>query len=160
MLPICSATVSSGSLEKGDAQDGARVVALALFSPVVIGTAGNAGSQTVTTIIRGIATGEIRLADLGRAWLREAAVALMLGLVLGVAGYLRALSLGTSPTVGVVLAVTLPLVVLVANSLATVVPLVADSVGIDPTVISAPMITTIVDAPGLLIYLLIAASLL
>lgn len=138
----------------------AQAVALTLFIPVVIGTAGNAGSQAVTTIIRGIATGEIRLADLGRAWMREAVVALVLGLVLGVAGYFRAIALGGSPTVGVVLAVTLPLVIFVANTLATVVPLLADSVGIDPTVISAPMITTILDATGLLIYLLIAASLI
>lgn len=160
LLPLfCASVLTDLIIHRFDALL-AQAVALTLFIPVVIGTAGNAGSQAVTTIIRGIATGEIRLSDIGRAWLREATVALMLGLVLGIAGYFRAVALGTSPTIGIVLAVTLPLVILVANSLATIVPLVADSVGIDPTVISAPMITTIVDATGLLIYLMIAASLL
>lgn len=138
----------------------AAAVALTLFIPAVTGTAGNAGSQAVTTIIRGIATGEIRYADLFRAWMREAAVALLLGAALGAAGYLRAVTLGTPSEIAFVLAVTLPIVVLVANSLATIVPLVADRLGIDPTVISAPMITTIVDATGVLIYLTIATVLL
>lgn len=138
----------------------AHVVTLTVFIPMVIGTAGNAGSQTVATIIRAIATGEIRLADVGRALLREASVAVILGLVLGAAAYVRSMTLGAEPMVGIVLAVTLPLVILVANSLATVVPLVAERLGIDPTVISAPMITTLLDATGLFIYLVIAAHLL
>ena len=160
LLPLfCASVITDLIIHRFDALL-AQVVALTIFIPVVIGTAGNAGSQTVTTIIRGIATGEIRLADIGRAWVREAIVALLLGIVLGAAGYVRAVSLEADPAIAVVLAVTLPLVIFVANSLATIVPLVADSVGIDPTVISAPMITTILDATGLLIYLLIAGSLL
>lgn len=160
ILPLFFASVATDLIIHQFESVLAGAVALTLFIPAVTGTAGNAGSQAVTTIIRGIATGEIRRADLLRAWSREVLVALMLGLTLGLAGYLRAVTLGTAPEIAFVLAVTLPMVVIVANSLATIVPLVADSWGIDPTVISAPMITTIVDATGVLIYLTIAAFLL
>lgn len=135
-------------------------VSLTIFFPVVIGTAGNAGSQTVATIIRGIAVGEIRLADLGRALSREAAVGLILGLVLGAAGLARGILLDTGTRVALVLALTLPLVVVWANVVATLVPLIAERLKIDPAVVSTPMITTIVDASGMLIYLTLAALVL
>jgi magnesium transporter len=127
-----------------------------VFIPVVSGTAGNAGSQTVTTIIRAIAVNEVRLADFGRAWVREASVAVILGLILGVAGYIRALVLNAEPGVEIILAITLPLVVIWANTVATLVPLLAERFKIDPTVVSAPMITTIVDATGIFMYLMLA----
>ena len=117
-------------------------------------------SQTVATIIRGIAVGEIRLADLGRTLSREAVIGLILGLVLGIAGFARALLLDTDVRVALVLSLTLPLVVVWANAVATLVPLIAERVNIDPAVVSTPMITTIVDASGMLIYLSLAAFVL
>ena len=69
----------------------AKVVALSFFIPLLIGTGGNSGSQTVTTIVRGLAVGEIRLRDFGRVLLREAGSGLVLGLMLGIVGFGRAL---------------------------------------------------------------------
>jgi magnesium transporter len=128
------------------------VAALAIFMPVVSGTAGNAGSQTVTTIIRAMAVGELRFGDIWRALRRELVVGLIMGVLLGVFGYLRAVIFNVGPGVSLVLALTLPLVVIWATVVATVVPIMAEKLNIDPTVVSAPMITTIVDASGLLIY--------
>jgi magnesium transporter len=140
------------------------VIALGIFIPLVTGTGGNAGSQTVTTVIRALALGEVKLDDILRVWKREVLTGLLLGLLLGVVGFIRAITWDTGYRtfwdVSLVVALTLPLVVIWANSVATVVPIIAERLKIDPTVISAPMITTIVDATGLAIYFLIAKWLL
>lgn len=132
------------------------IAALAIFMPVVSGTAGNAGSQTVTTIIRAMAIGDLRFGDLWRALRREFAVGLMMGAILAGLGYVRGIVFQVGPGVSLVLALTLPLVVIWATIVATVVPILAEKLKIDPTVVSAPMITTIVDASGLLIYFALA----
>jgi magnesium transporter len=99
---------------------------------------------------------EVRLSDFGRAWLREASVAVILGLILGVAGYIRALIFNAEAGVAIILALTLPLVVIWSNTVATLVPLLAERFKIDPAVVSTPMITTIVDASGIFMYLFLA----
>jgi magnesium transporter len=160
LLPLFAASVVTDAVVGNNSQLTLAFVSLIIFVPVVIGTGGNAGSQTVATIIRAIAVGEVRLHDIGRAWAREATVGLFLGIIIGIAGFVRAQVFDADPGVGLVLALTLPLVVIWANSVATLVPLIAERVHIDPAVVSAPMITTIVDATGLLIYFGIATAIL
>jgi len=160
LLPLFAASVVTDTVVNGFTGLLATFVTVGIFIPVVSGTAGNAGSQTVTTIIRAIAVNEVRLADFGRAWIREASVAVILGLILGIAGYIRAIIMNAEPGVELVLAITLPLVVIWANTVATLVPLLAERFKIDPTVVSAPMITTIVDASGIFMYLMLARTLL
>lgn len=142
---------------------------LSAFIPLITGTGGNAGSQTVATIIRAMAVGEVqvRLGDLRRAWLREVTVGLLLGLLLGMVGFFVAPLFNTLPnsnvdnlTIALIIAFALPAVVMWANTTATVVPIIAERLGIDAAVVSAPMITTIVDATGLFIYFSIAQRLL
>jgi magnesium transporter len=136
------------------------VIALGIFIPLITGTGGNAGSQTVTTVIRALALGEVQRRDIFRVLWREIMVALLLGTLLGLIGFLRAITWDTGYRtvydVSIVVMLTLPLVVLWANVVATVVPIVAEKLRIDPTVVSAPMITTVVDATGLGIYFLLA----
>lgn len=160
LLPLFAASVVTDAVVENYEWLTAAFISLTIFVPVVIGTGGNAGSQTVATIIRAIAVGEVRLVDIGRAWTREASVGLILGLVLGVAGFIRAQLFDAELGVSLVLALTLPLVVLWANTVATLVPLIAERTNIDPAVVSAPMITTIVDATGLFIYFTLAAIIL
>lgn len=136
------------------------VVALGFFITLITGTGGNAGSQTVATIIRAITLDEVRLSNLGAAWRREVSVGLILGLAMGVVGIGRALLWHTGFEVALVVALTLPIVVVWSTTIATVIPVVADRLKIDPTVISGPMITTLVDASGLLIYFLLAKLIL
>lgn len=132
------------------------VVALGFFITLITGTGGNAGSQTVATIIRAITLDEVRLSNLATAWRREVSVGLLLGLVMGAVGIVRALLWHTGFEVALVVALTLPIIVIWSTSVATVIPIVADRFHIDPTVISGPMIATIVDASGLLIYFSLA----
>ena len=88
------------------------------------------------------------------------AVGLIIGLALGTLGFLRAMLFDSDPGVPLVLALTLLFVVIWANTVATLVPLITERMRIDPAVVSAPMITTIVDATGIFIYLALANTLL
>lgn len=136
------------------------VVALGFFMPLVTGTGGNAGSQTVATIIRAITLEEVKISNLGSAWRREFATAVTLGLVMGVCGFGVTALLTGDLRVAWVVSITLPIVVAWAVTVATVVPVLANHFKIDPTVISGPMITTLVDASALLIYFMLARALL
>ena len=138
----------------------ASVIALSFFVPLVTGTGGNAGSQTVATIIRAITLDEVRLSNLLDAWRREIIVAISLGLVMSFCGFGVVTLLTGDLQVAWVVSITLPVVVAWAITIATVVPIIADHFNIDPTVISGPMITTIVDASALLVYFLLARALL
>jgi magnesium transporter len=160
LVPLFAASLVTDAIIENYAGLLAAFVSLTIFIPVVSGTAGNAGSQTVATIIRAIAVGEVRLVDIGRTLTREVSVGLILGLVLGAAGFARALLFDSDPGVPLVLALTLLLVVIWANTVATLVPLITERMRIDPAVVSAPMITTIVDASGIFIYLGLASFIL
>lgn len=138
----------------------AAAVVLNAFIPLITGTGGNAGSQTVTTVIRAIAVDDVRLSDMGRAWRREVSVGLVLGIILGLVGAVVGTLVAGDAQIGFVIGVTLPLVVVWSNTVATLVPLTAERLKIDPTVISAPMITTIVDATALLFYFMLARAIL
>jgi magnesium transporter len=136
------------------------VLALSLFIPLIIGTGGNAGSQTVATIIRAITLDEVRLGNIFQAVRKEVSVGLLLGLTMMGIGIVRAVTWGTGFDIAIVVGITLSAVVLWATMVATVVPILADKFKIDPTVISGPMITTVVDATGLLIYFSLAKIIL
>ncbi len=134
----------------------AKVVALSFFVPLLIGTGGNAGSQTVSTIIRALALGEVRLRDALRVVGREVSAGVLLGLLLGAIAFGRALLWGVHSDLAACVAVTILVVCTWANAVGALVPLGAQKLGIDPTVVSAPLITTLVDASGLFIYFSVA----
>ncbi len=136
------------------------VVALAFFVPLLIGTGGNAGSQTTSTIIRALAVGDIGLADaLGTLW-HEIRIGLLLGVAMACVAYVRALTWGSSPALALTVALAIFAIVLWANGLGSVLPLLAAKLRIDPTVVSGPVMSTLVDATGLFIYLTIAGVIL
>ncbi|HYF49726.1 MAG TPA: magnesium transporter [Planctomycetota bacterium] len=137
----------------------ARVVELSFFIPLLIGTGGNAGSQTVSTVIRSLALKEITFADWPRVLGREALTGLVLGLLLGIVGSLRALTwIEGNYELALTIGISVVGIVTWANMVAAMVPMLAQRFGLDPTVLSAPMITTAVDATGLLLYFSIAAA--
>ncbi|HVE91270.1 MAG TPA: magnesium transporter [Actinomycetota bacterium] len=137
-----------------------RMVALTFFIPLLIGTGGNTGAQTVSTLIRGLALREIQLRDTWRVLARELAGGLLLGLTLGVGAFGRALLWNSSMRLSVVVGLSVVVICTWANTIGALIPLVAQRFKIDPALVSAPLITTLVDATGLAIYLLIAKSLL
>ena len=137
----------------------AQEVSLALFIPLVIGTGGNTGAQAATTVTRALAVGEVRLSDLGFVILREARVGLLLGAMLAALAFLPAM-LFAGQEIAIIVSVTLVVVCTLAAFIGSLLPLVARRVGVDPAVMSAPFITTLVDASGLVVYFLVARAVL
>src|SRR5919107_572179 len=131
------------------------VPALIPYIPLVIGIGGNVGSQTVTTLVRAIGVGEVRLVDVGWVLAKEMVVGLSVGLIMGLVGYLR-VGFPEGFQIGLVVGATIACVALWSATVAAVLPLVLEQIGIDPAVVSAPLISTFVDATGLLIYITIA----
>jgi magnesium transporter len=132
------------------------VVALTFFVPLLIGTGGNAGSQTTSTIIRALALGEMDLGDGLRALWHELRIGLTLGLGLAAIAFGRALLWDTGQELAITVAVAIFTIVLWANILGALLPLLAGKLKIDPTVVSGPAMSTLVDATGLFIYFTIA----
>jgi magnesium transporter len=123
------------------------------FIPLLIGTGGNAGSQTVGTIIRGLALGEIRRGDTLRVVLKETVTGLLLGVLLGALGFFITWKLfGHEPGFGAVIGLAVLGICVWANVIGALVPLLADRFNIDPALVSAPLISTLVDATGLCIF--------
>ena len=138
----------------------AKVVALSFFIPLLIGTGGNSGSQTVTTIVRGLAVGEIKLRDFWRVLLREGGSGLTLGILLGIVGFGRALLWGSTMPLAITVGVSILVICTWANTVGATIPMLATALKIDPTIMSAPLIATLVDATGLFIYFMIARGIL
>jgi magnesium transporter len=138
----------------------AAVVALSFFIPLLIGTGGNAGSQTVTTIIRSIALGEIRLKQAGRVLGREMSIGIMIGVLVGAVAFFRALLWGQHTPLALTVAITVVVICMWSTTVGSLIPIVAERFGVDPAVLSAPLITTLVDATGLVIYFSIAKVIL
>jgi len=131
-------------------------VALAFFVPLLIGTGGNAGSQTTSTIIRALAVGDIDKEDVWLTFWHELRTGLLLGLGMAVIAYFRALAWGTGQPLAWTVSLSILVIVVWANSLGSLLPLLAAWLRIDPTVVSGPVMSTLVDATGLFIYFTIA----
>jgi len=138
----------------------AAVVALSFFIPLLIGTGGNAGSQTVTTIIRSIALGEIQLNDIWRVLAREMSTGMVIGVLIGGIAFGRALLWGAHPPLALTVSLTVLAICSWSTSVGSLIPILAERFGVDPAVLSAPLITTLVDATGLIIYFSIAKMIL
>lgn len=135
-------------------------VALTFFIPLLIGTGGNAGSQTTSTIIRALAVGDISIKDALWTFWHEARTGILLGIGLALVAFGRALMWGTGDQIAWTVALSILAIVVWANCLGALLPLLAVRLKVDPTVVSGPAMSTLVDATGLFIYFSIARTLL
>lgn len=134
-----------------------EVVALALFIPLLIGTGGNAGAQATTTVVRAMATGNVQFHDLLRVIWRELRVGLILGGIVGVLA-LGPVAVLYDGRLATTVALTLVSICTLATVVGSVLPLLAGRLRLDPAVVSAPFVTTVVDASGLIVYFLYART--
>ena len=132
------------------------MVTLTIFIPMLIGTGGNAGSQTTATIIRALAVGEISWGDAIQVWLHEVSTGLILGLIMGSIGYALAILWVGDPLLALTVGLSILGIVVWSTGAGSLLPLLATRFNIDPTVVSGPVMSTLVDATGLLIYFNIA----
>ncbi len=133
------------------------------FVPMLTGTGGNCGSQSSTLIIRGLATNEIDFKDILKAVFKEVRVALTVGFMLAIVNGIRIIimyshSYDNAPMIAFVLGVTLMCTVLLAKTIGCSLPLIAKKCGLDPALMAAPLITTLVDTGTILIYFTIATK--
>lgn len=139
-----------------------RFAFLALFIPVITQTGGNSGTQSSTLMIRGLATGELRLGDVWKALGKEVLTGLAIGAVTGLVILLRSVFLppGIEPVMALAVALSLSAVVLFATTTGCLIPFVIARLGGDPTVASGPLMSTLIDVAGLTIYFEVARVIL
>jgi magnesium transporter len=160
LLVLFVAEAYTGTVLRAFSDELSEVVALAFFVPLLIGTGGNTGTQITTTITRALATGDVRFRDAFRVFRKELCVAIMLGLVMAGATFIRSWTLQVGYGVGFVVAITAACIVIWSSAVASLLPIFLRRFRLDPAVVSGPFITTIVDGTGLVIYFELARLLL
>ncbi|SFG48625.1 magnesium transporter [Lachnospiraceae bacterium C7] len=152
--------ISGGILSKWQDAFTAMPVLIA-FIPMLTDTGGNAGGQSSTLIIRSLAMGEITPADWFKVWWKEARVAAICGFILALFDVIRIwIMYPGQGLVAITIGIALFCTVIMAKSVGGILPLIASKLKLDPAVMASPVITTIVDAGSLLIYLNTASILL
>jgi magnesium transporter len=159
LLLFVGGTLTSAVLHRFEAEL-AAVVALSFFIPLLIGTGGNAGAQTVMTVIRSLALGEVGVRHAWRVVVREAATGMLVGLMVGLVAFGQALLWRAPLELALTVSLTMFAICVWSTTVGSLIPIAAQRVGVDPAVLSAPMITTLVDATGLIIYFTIAKVIL
>lgn len=152
MLLMLSATVTGEIL--GHYEDAMAVMpVLITFIPMLMGTGGNCGSQSSTLVIRGLAVGEIEFKDIFRVLFKEIRVAVVVGLMLAVVNGLRIyIMYDQNVMIAGALGLTMIAVVSMAKCIGCILPLLAKKLGLDPAIMAAPLITTILDTCTILVY--------
>ena len=139
-----------------------NIIALAAFIPVIIGMGGNIGTQSSTIIVRGMATGRIKIGSEIKILMKEIRVGLILGglygLMLGVFAKFRFID--ADPMLGVVVGLSIGSSMLIAVTVGTFIPMFLRKIDIDPAIATGPFVTTSIDILGVLLYFVIAGSLL
>ena len=157
LLVLMISATFTGTIIAGFEEALAVLPALVVFIPMLMDTGGNAGSQTSTLIIRGMAVGEIQMRDILRVLWREISIALICGLVLGIINYGRIyLMYGRSSSLSITVTLSLCVTIIIAKSIGCILPIVAKKLRLDPAIMAAPIITTLVDGTSLVVYFSIA----
>lgn len=160
LILMVSSMITGGILAKYEAAF-AVIPLLVTFIPMLTDTGGNAGSQSSTMIIRGMAVGEIEPGDLFKVLWKELRVGVIVGMILGFVNYVRLVILYPGREM-LCLTVVLSLMatVIIAKTIGFMLPIAAKVFHMDPAIMAAPLITTIVDAVSLIIYFQLACTLL
>ena len=160
LVLMVSSMITGGILGKYEAAF-AAVPLLVTFIPMLTDTGGNAGSQSSTMIIRGMAVGEIELGDFLKVLWKELRVSLLVGLILSAVNFVRLeIQYPGNTMVSLTVAGAMLVTVVLAKSIGSMLPILAKRCHVDPTIMAAPLITTIVDAVSLIVYFNLAQRLL
>ena len=143
-----------------------KLSAVAMLSasiPIIMSTAGNAGTQSSTMVIRGIAVDDLNIKDIFIVFRKELFVSLLCGAILFVTNFIRLYIFGSKNTtfsISFVVSLTITISLISANIAGGILPLIAKKLKMDPASVAAPLITTIVDATSLIIYFMLAIVIL
>ena len=158
---MISATLTGSILQRFEDYI-AAIPALLIFIPMLMDTGGNAGSQSATLVIRGLAVGEIEPKDAFKVLWKEFQVSIMVGVVLAIVnfGRIRLLHPEQDPKIAVTVSISVMFTVMLAKIVGGLLPIGAKKVKLDPAIMASPLITTIVDATSLLVYFAVARLML
>ena len=139
----------------------ASAVALTAYIPMLMDSGGNAGSQASTTVITSLYSGELSVKDFFKVVVKEASIGLITGIILVIINFIRLMIVDQAQIkVNLTVSITLILTIIFSKVMGGILPLIADKLDIDPTVMAGPLITTVVDTLVLLIYFEVASLLL
>jgi magnesium transporter len=156
LLVLFVAEAYTGTVLRAFEDEMEAVVALAFFIPLLIGTGGNTGTQITTTLVRAMGTGQVRFRDLPAVVAKEMSTGALIAVAMAIAAMIRAFTLGVGPQIALTVTLTVAAIVVWSALVSSILPLVLKQIRIDPAVVSAPMIATIVDGTGLMIYFVVA----
>ena len=160
LILMFTSTISALILEAFDAFT-AMFPTLITCVPMLTATGGNAGSQSSTTIIRAMSIGDVEMEDVWKVFWKECRVSLIVGAILGIANYIRLIIMySDEPLVCLVIGLSLIATVVMSKLLACVLPFIAKKFKLDPAMMAAPLISTIVDSLSLVVYFAIAGMIL
>lgn len=160
LILMVSATLTGGIMQKfEDVLE--SVMMLSFFIPMIMDTGGNAGSQSATLIIRGLALGEINLNDTLKVVWKELGVSIMVGIALALVNLARIIIMGQASTaIALTVSLSLIITVILSKVIGGALPILAKKMRMDPAIMAGPLITTIVDALALLAYFSMASWML
>lgn len=158
LILMISGTISSAIISGYEAVLASSII-LSSFFPILMDTGGNAGSQSSTLIIRGMAVGEIDMSDVFKVIWKEIRVGLLAGSILGAVNFVRLILLRTPLNVNITVSLSLIVAVVVSKSIGCLLPMAAKKLKFDPAIMAGPLITTIVDATSLIIFFNLAKAL-
>ena len=136
----------------------AVVPMLVSFIPMLMDTGGNCGSQSSTLIIRGIALDEIHFKDIFKVMFKEFRISILVGIILAAANGLRIFIMYKDLNLAIVIGLSLIVTIIIAKLIGCVLPLLAKKIHLDPAIMAAPLITTIVDTCSIVVYFMIATA--
>lgn len=133
------------------------IIALNMFIPMLTDSGGNAGSQSSTLVIRGMATGDVELKDWYKVVFKELQIGLMIGVVMGILAFVKCMLFDkVGSEVSLIVGLTIFVIIVIAKVVGALLPMGAKKIGFDPAIMASPLITTIVDSIGLLCYFEVA----
>lgn len=160
LVLMVSGMLTGGILGRYEAAFAAMPL-LVTFIPMLTDTGGNAGSQSSTLVIRGLAVQEIGLRDIFKVLWKELRVSLLVGVALSAVNFVRlVLTYPGQTMIALTVSITMVFTVLIAKTIGGTLPLLAKACRMDPAIMASPLITTIVDAVSLIIYFTVAQMLL
>jgi magnesium transporter len=152
LIILLFASMLSGSVIGGFTEAISSLVALTFFIPTLIGTGGNAGTQSLAVAVRSLATGRLEAGKIAQHVIREVKIGLIIALLCGLAIGLISFAWQGTYILGVIVGTAMSCTILMATFLGTIIPIIINYLGADPAVAAGPFITTLVDVSGLLIY--------
>lgn len=160
LILMISATITGSVIKRAESILEA-VVVLMVYVPMLMNAGGNAGNQSSTLVIRGLALGEIKLNDYLSVLWKEFRVSILVGTVLAAVNFVRMMVMdGVEATVALTVSLTLVATIMIAEAIGGLLPIAAKKLNLDPAIMAGPLISTIVDAVSLIVYFNVASLIL